>query len=78
MRTTLNLDEDVSTQLSVVSRREGRSMSRVANDLIRAGLQTASQRPELAPYLPPTFDTGKPLVDVTDVAAALEVLDRGA
>ena len=31
----------------------------------------------LGAYEPPTFDTGAPLVDVTDVAAALEVLDHG-
>jgi hypothetical protein len=76
MRTTLNLDDDVGTQVSALARSEGRSMSRVANDLIRAGLQAARLRPSLSPYVPPTFDTGKPLVDVTDVAAALEVLDR--
>lgn len=77
MRTTLNLDEDVASQLAALSRRERRSMSRVANALIRAGLRVGDQRWTPQPYDPPTFDTGEPLVDVTDVAAALEVLDRG-
>jgi hypothetical protein len=77
MRTTLNVDDDVAAEIAARSRREGRSMSRVANDLIRAGLQTDRQRPELVPYEPPTFDTGAPLLDVTDVAAALEILDHG-
>lgn len=77
MRTTLNLDEDVANQLAAISRRDRRSISSTANALIRAGLgaRNQGQRPE--PYVPPTFDTGEPLLDVTDVAAALEVLDRG-
>lgn len=74
MRTTLNLDDDVAEQLSNVSRRDRRSLSRVANDLIRAGLRARRERRPLEPYDPPVFDTGEPLLDVTDVAAALEIL----
>ena len=75
MRTTLNLDDDVAGQVSALSRRRGTSMSRVANDLIRAGLRASRERQAPAPYVAPTFDTGEPLVDVTDVATALEVID---
>jgi hypothetical protein len=77
MRTTLNLDDDVVAQLADRSRRQGRSMSSLANALIRAGLRADNLRRKPERYVPPTFDTGKPLVDVTDVAAALEILDRG-
>lgn len=44
-----------------------------------AGYQAraARERQPLAPYRPPTFDTGGPLLDVTDVAGAMEVLDAG-
>jgi hypothetical protein len=76
MRTTLNLDDDVAPQLAERARRELRSLSRVANDLLRAGLRAEHDRVALTPYDPPVFDTGRPLVDVTDVAAALEVLER--
>jgi plasmid stability protein len=76
MRTTLNLDDDVAEELAARARRDGRSMSRVANELIRAGVRFA-RRPELVvAYDPPTFDTGQPLLDVTDVADALELVDR--
>jgi len=76
MRTTLNIDDDLTVQLGELARREARSVSRVANDLIRAGLVARSrERLELALYDPPTFDTGRPLIDVTDVAGALEILD---
>jgi hypothetical protein len=77
MRTTLNLDDDVSAALAAEARRRGRSLSRVANDLIRVGMRAARREREEAPpaYEPPVFDTGRPFVDVTDVAAALELLD---
>ncbi len=77
MRTTLNLDEDVAAQLAALSRSTARSLSRVANDLIRAGLRATRASAGVSPYDPPAFDTGRPLVDVRDVAAALEVLERG-
>jgi len=77
MRTTLNLDDDVVMQISALSREQGRSLSRVANDLLRTGLRALWEPRGIAPYDPPTFDTGRPLVDVTDVAEALEVLDGG-
>jgi hypothetical protein len=77
MRTTLNIDDDVSAQLVERARRESRSLSRVANDLLRAGLRADRQTTGLTPYEPPVLDTGRAFVDVTDVAAALEVLERG-
>jgi hypothetical protein len=77
MRTTLNLDDDVAHQLSDLARRSGRSVSRTANEVLRAGL-VAGQHPKPMPtYEPPVFDTGRPLLDVTDVGAALERLDVG-
>ena len=76
MRTTLNLDDDVSAALAAEAHRQGRSLSRVANDLIRVGIRTARREKVMAPpYEPPVFDTGRPFIDVTDVAAALELLD---
>lgn len=76
MRTTLNLDSDVASRLADQARRRGLSLSRVANELIRDGLRVA-QAPGLTSYQPPTFDTGRPLLDVTDIAAALELLPDG-
>lgn len=76
MRTTLNLDDDVARQLAERARSEARSLSRVANDAIRAGLRAERSAARPQPYDPIVFDTGEPLVDVTDVAATLEVLER--
>jgi plasmid stability protein len=77
MRTTLNLDPDVAQQLTAQARRDGRSMSRVANDVLRAGLLAQQQRVTLPPYDPPEVDSGRPLIDVTDIGEALERLERG-
>ena len=76
MRTTLNLDDDVAAQLTAIAGRRRTSLSRVANDLIRAGLITTNERPAIPRYEPPVFDTGAPMLDITDIAAALDVLDR--
>lgn len=75
MRTTLNLDDDVAAELAAEARRRGSSQSRAANDLIRAGLRAVREPATASAYEPPTFDTGRVLLDVTDVAAALEILD---
>lgn len=72
-RTTLNLDEDVARQLSELARRRGRSVSRVANQALRAGLLAGAQPMPLRPYEPPEVDTGRSLMEVTDIS---EVLDR--
>ncbi len=74
MRTTLNLDDDVAAQLRAMSR-GARSLSRVANEVLRDGLRMRRSRPRTEAYVAPVFDTGQPLVDVTDVAAALEILE---
>lgn len=76
MRTTLNLDDDVAAELAAVARRDARSLSRAANDLLRVGLRNERRVPTIEPYQPPTFDTGRVLLDVTDVAEALDTLDR--
>jgi plasmid stability protein len=77
MRTTLNLDDDVAARLGEEARRRGRSLSRTANELLRAGMREERGGAELERYEPPAFDTGRPLVDVTDVAVALERLEAG-
>jgi hypothetical protein len=76
MRTTLNLDDDVAAELAAIARRDRRSLSRTVNDLVRAGLRSERTLPAIDPYEPPTFDTGRILLDVTDVADALDALDR--
>lgn len=76
MRTTLNLDDDVAAQLAAESRKRGESLSRTANDYLRAGLRSSRESVSRPPYVPPVFDSGRPLLDVTDVAGALEALDR--
>lgn len=76
MRTTLNLDEDVAARLSDLASERGESLSRSANDLIRAGFVVHSRGEKLPPYDPPVFDSGRPLRDVTNVGEVLDYLDR--
>ena len=55
---------------------DGKSLSRTANEYLRAGLRSSREPATATPYEPPVFDTGRPLLDVTDVAGALNALDR--
>ncbi len=75
MRTTLNLDDDVAGRLRELAKRQGRSLSRTVNDVLRAGFRALEAPVARQPYAARAFDTGRPLLDVTDVAAALEVLE---
>jgi hypothetical protein len=76
MRTTLNIDEDVARQLAALARSDGRSVSRVANELMRDGLRAKRHADAPSPYEPPVFDSGAARLDVTDVAQALERIDE--
>ena len=68
MRTTLNIDDDVAAQLAELARGERRSLSRVANDLMRDGLRAKRAAPAPPAYEPPVFDSGAAAIDLTDVA----------
>ncbi|MGH9111893.1 MAG: CopG family transcriptional regulator [Acidimicrobiales bacterium] len=76
MRTTLNLDDDVSAALNDLARARGSSVSRAANDALRTGLLASQEHPVLEPYEPTVFDSGRALIDVTDVSEVLAVLDE--
>jgi len=76
MRTTLNLDDDVAVALSAEAALAGTSLSRAANALVRDGLLSRRAARELEPYEAEVFDSGPPRLDVTDVSAALEILDE--
>ena len=77
MRTTLNLDPDVAERLGELAKARGTSLSRVANDLVRAGLRSEMASTKAGPYEPPVLRTGRVRIDVTDVAEALEQLEDG-
>ena len=73
MRTTVTLDPDVVAPQYWENgfHDEGRGLSEVVNDLIRAGLQT---RPERSEFRQRTAPIGL-RVDVVNVAEAIEQLD---
>jgi len=72
MRMTLNLDDDVAARLVAESRKRGTSLSRTANEFLRASMRASQHVRPAGAYEPPAFDSGRPRLDVTDVAAAFE------
>ncbi len=49
----------------------------MANQVLRGGLLAQRHPVALTKYDPPRLDTGRPLIDVTDIGEALEKLDAG-
>jgi hypothetical protein len=72
MRTTVNLEDDVASEVTRLRRERGLGLSEAVNELARAGLATV--RTDYA-YHHPTRDMGA-LVDLTNVADVLELLDE--
>lgn len=72
MRTTLNLDADVATEVGRLRREEGIGLSEAVNRLVRIGMTAPS---ELPPYRHETRPLGLK-VDVTDIGEVLDLLDQ--
>jgi len=71
MRTTIRLDDDLLRELRDQARREGTSLARLINRVLREGI-AASRQPgkPASPYRGKTFSMGKPKVSL-DKALAL-------
>ena len=76
-RTTLDLDASVIGELRRRSRREGKSMGRVASELLAPTLAKDPSRGS-APLAWTARDLGEPLVDLEDKEAVQAMLDRRA
>lgn len=77
MRTTLSLDDDVTSLLQGVMKKRKASLKKVINEALRHGLsQMASPRPVGKPYHTRTVSLGSCLIgSVDDVAEALAVAE---
>ena len=71
MRTTVNLDDDVTVEIERLRRERGLGVSEAVNQLARAGMR---QKPRRTPFRQRTASLGLK-VDVSNVAEALEQLD---
>jgi len=67
---TITLDDDVAAELEKEARESGASLDQAAVDAMRRGLEPRKR------FVVRTFDMGKPLIDLTSTAQALEELDR--
>lgn len=72
-RTTLDLDPSVLAQLKRRSREEGKSMGRLASELLVRSLEEPVR--EAQPFRWPTRRLGEPRVDLEDKDALWAVLD---
>ena len=74
MKTTLNIDDTVMTQLKQEAARQGRTMSELVEMALRILLQS-QKRPTSLPTLP-TFKSGGAFVDVADREALFRAMEE--
>jgi hypothetical protein len=74
-RTTIDLDPSVLRELRRRSRSEGKSMGRVASEVLARALAERDGAP-LPPFEWNAADLGTPLVDLEDKEAVRAVLDQ--
>ncbi|HET8776962.1 MAG TPA: ribbon-helix-helix protein, CopG family [Candidatus Limnocylindria bacterium] len=72
MRTTVTLDRDIAAEVQRLRRTEGIGPSEALNRLARAGLGKPRQA---RPFRQRSAHLGELLVDVTDVAEALDIAE---
>ena len=75
-RTTLDLDASVLSELRRRGRQEGKSMGRVASELLATAL--VEEREPSAPFHWRSADLGTPFVDLEDKSAVQAILDGRA
>jgi hypothetical protein len=73
-RTTIDLDPQVVSELKRRSQLEGKSMGRVASEVLAAGLAHAAE-PAAPPLRWAVAELGEPYVDLEDREAVAAILD---
>lgn len=71
MRTTVNLDDDIASEVEKLRRERGLGLSEAVNELARAGLRREQVRYD---YRHPVRDMGA-LVDIANIGDVLDLLD---
>lgn len=74
MRTTVTLADDVAAELQRLQRERSIGVSEALNELARAGMVRHGEPRQR--FVQRTHDFGRGMVDMTNVADALEQLDR--
>ncbi|MEJ7756761.1 MAG: CopG family transcriptional regulator [Nocardioidaceae bacterium] len=75
VRTTLKLDDDVAAAAQQLREAEQIGLSEAVNRLARLGLVRSNAHVRQEPFVQETYDLGL-LVDVTNIAEVLELLDE--
>ena len=73
MKTTLNINDTVMTQLKREAARQGRTMSELVEMALRLLFRSQRKRRDLPPL--PTFHSGGTLVDVADRDAVYRAME---
>ena len=75
MRTTLAIADDILHELKERARKTGASLTRVANDTLRAGLDRGGGQPRRRRYREAVAELGEPRVSLDRALALVARLD---
>jgi len=73
MKTTLNIDDTVMTELKSEAARQGRTMSDLVESALRLALRSQRKREKIVAL--PTFCSGGTLVDIANREALYQALE---
>lgn len=73
MKTTLNIDETVMTQLKREAARQGKTMSELVETALRGLFRTQRKAAQVLPL--PAFHSGGALVDIADRDALYQAME---
>jgi len=77
MRTTVRIDDDLLRDLKQQAQREGTSLAKLLNRVLRRGMSALSRQTKpVRPYREKTFRMGRPKVDLDKALAPLAVSPR--
>ena len=74
-RTTLDIDEPILSELRELAEQEGKSMGKLASELLARALAERASRPRGVPRLVWNTTPGAPAVDLRDKDALWRILD---
>jgi predicted transcriptional regulator len=76
MRTTFTIEDDIVVELKHLRRGRDRTLKDIINEALRRGLREMRAHPKRKPFRTAGHDMGKFLVNVDNVAEAIEHAER--
>ena len=75
MRTTIDIDTPILADLKRLQKREGKSLGRIASELLAEALARRTSAPKKTPHFEWNTTAGRLMVDLADKDAVYQIVD---